>query len=476
MKTLLTTLFVSFFSLSALSTHIMGGEIIAENNGGNNYNVLLTIYRDTIGIPTDVNQDFTVYDVNGNSIMNFSISIDPNANHPIFGFQNGSILPFFPYGVEIYFFSQTISLPGPGEYTIAWDKCCRNGAIQNLIDPLSNDMRLYTTVTVDASQTNSTPYFMVKPVMYLPVNTPWQYNPLPYDVNGDSLSWSLGTPHQSSNSAQGTPIAGYTAPPSDPTNPISIDPVTGTISWTASMLGNWVYTVVCEEYRNGVKIGEIRRDMQFIVLPSGNLPRFMNFNKIPTIDGYYYWDIEPGQYSELRLMANDQDQNDVVTFEAFGEPFLLSNPLSYTQQATGVGNVIETTLSWTPSSSEIRENPYLVVLRLMDGSFMMDEALFIRVKKSSITMSTQEQDIQVGKIFPNPANELVNIPLNIKDAGNVSIKFYNVYGQLALEKKDYFNNGNHMVMVPTELPSGQYTVSIDQDTKHLGNQSIIIMK
>jgi hypothetical protein len=86
MKTLLTTLFVSFFSLSALSTHIMGGEIIAENNGGNNYNVLLTIYRDTIGIPTDVNQDFTVYDVNGNSIMNFSISMDPNANHPIFGF------------------------------------------------------------------------------------------------------------------------------------------------------------------------------------------------------------------------------------------------------------------------------------------------------------------------------------------------------------------------------------------------------
>ena len=91
-------------------------------------------------------------------------------------------------------------------------------------------------------------------------------------------------------------------------------------------------------------------------------------------------------------------------------------------------------------------------------------------------MGIQDQDIQLGKIFPNPANDLVNIPLNINEAGNVSIKFYNIYGQLALEKKDYFNNGNHMVMVPTELPSGQYTVSIDQDTKHLGNQSIIIMK
>ena len=476
MKTLLTTLFISIFSFSALSTHIMGGEIIAENNGGNNYNILLTIYRDTVGIQTDINQDFSVYDVNGNNIMNFTSTLDANANHPVFGFQNGSLLPYFPYGVEIYFFSKTITLPGPGEYTIAWDKCCRNAAIQNLVAPLSNDMRLYTTVTVDAAQTNSTPYFMVKPVMYLPVNTPWQYNPLPYDVNGDSLSWSLGAPHESSGSPTGNPITGYTAPPSDPSNLISIDPVTGTISWTASMLGNWVYTVICEEYRNGVKIGEIRRDMQFIVLPSGNLPRFMNFNKIPMINGYYYWDIEPGQNHELRLMANDQDQNDAVTFEAFGEPFLLANPLTFSQQNTGIGNQIETILSWAPTTAEIREDPYLVVLRLMDGTYMMDEALFIRVKKSTATMGINNNEIELGKVFPNPSRDRINIPLNIKESGNVNIKFYNIYGQLVLEKSDYFNTGSHMAIIPTELPAGQYTISVDQQSKHLGDQSIIIIK
>ena len=476
MKTLLTTLFLSIFSFSALSTHIMGGEIIAENNGGNDYNVLLTIYRDTVGIPTDVNQNFSVFDDMGNNIMNFSMTMDPSANHPIFGFQNGSLLPFFPYGVEIYFFSKTITLPGTGEYTITWDKCCRNGAIQNLIDPLSNDMRLYTTVTVDPSQTNSTPYFMVKPVMYLPVNTPWQYNPLPYDVNGDSLSWSLGAPHQSSSSPSGSAIPGYTAPPSDPSGMISIDPVTGTISWTASLLGNWVYTVICEEYRNGVKIGEIRRDMQFIVLPSGNLPRFMNFDKIPTENGYYFWDIEPGQYSELRLMASDLDVNDNITFEAFGEPFILNNPLSFSQQATGVGNQIETKLSWTPTTAEIKEDPYLVVLRLMDGSYMMDEALFIRVKKSITTMGLLDEQVQLGKIFPNPSRDVVNIPLNINESGNVNIKFFNIYGQLVLEKSDYFNIGNHMVLLPNDLPAGQYTVTVDQESKHLGNQPIVIIK
>ena len=111
MKTLLATLFLSIFSFSALSTHIMGGEITAENNGGNDYNVLLTIYRDTIGIPTGLNQNFSVFDDSGTNIMNFSMIMDQSANHPIFGFQNGSLLPYFPYGVEIYFFSKTITLP-----------------------------------------------------------------------------------------------------------------------------------------------------------------------------------------------------------------------------------------------------------------------------------------------------------------------------------------------------------------------------
>ena len=123
MKTLLTTLFLSIFSFSALSTHIMGGEIIAENNGGNDYNVLLTIYRDTIGIPTDINQDFSVFDDSGNNIMNFSMTMDLSANHPIFGFQNGSLLPFFPYGVEIYFFSKTITLPGTIPSTLSSGIC-----------------------------------------------------------------------------------------------------------------------------------------------------------------------------------------------------------------------------------------------------------------------------------------------------------------------------------------------------------------
>ena len=163
-RIILLTTFVMSLTFSAMATHVMGGEIIAEHNGNNNYRILLTMYRDTVGINTDSTQTFDIWQ-NGTIITSITTQMDPNANHPIFGFQQGTLLPYFPYGVEMYFFSDTITLPGAGEYTISWDNCCRNGAIQNLPNPLSVDMRLFTTVTVDPNQGNSSPYFMVKPVV-----------------------------------------------------------------------------------------------------------------------------------------------------------------------------------------------------------------------------------------------------------------------------------------------------------------------
>ena len=101
-----------------------------------------------------------------------------------------------------------------------------------------------------------------------------------------------------------------------------IDVVTGDISWTASFIGNYVTTVLVEEYRNGVKIGEIRRDMQLIVLPSWNaLSMFTNITNIPTnTAGYPYVSISPNQNYQLSLMASDPDINDLIVMEAFGEP------------------------------------------------------------------------------------------------------------------------------------------------------------
>ena len=475
-KVILILSFLYVFIPSAFSTHLMGGEIIAQHNGGNDYIILLTIYRDTIGVPVDSSQVLYISDANGNLITSINCPLDSMANHPIYGFPQGNLLPFYPYGIEIYFYSTIITFPGSNnaEYIISWDNCCRNGAIQNLPNPLSNDMHLFTTITLDAASSNSTPYFMVKPVIFLPVNTPWQYNPLPFDPDGDSLHWSLGVPHESNGTAFGSPITGYTDPPSDPSNVFSINPVTGTISWTATTLGNWVYTVVCEEYRNGIKIGEIRRDMQFIVLSSGGLPKFTNLGTIPLVNGYPQWTINAGQNFELRLLANDPDPNDSVFFEAYGEPFLLANPPLFFQESTPNVNEIEAVLTWEPTSSEVRSDPYLVVLRLLDNVYMFDETIFIQVNGP---VNVEKHDAKnIGSVFPNPVNNIIHIPVNLNYSGDVSVKIYDLYGKLVLEREDYFSEGDHMILIPAELSNGQYILSIDQNNKRIGTQNFTVVK
>ncbi len=67
-KVILILSFLYIFTPSAFSTHFMGGEIIAQHDGGNNYIILLTLYRDTAGIPMQTSQLIDIRNSNGNLI------------------------------------------------------------------------------------------------------------------------------------------------------------------------------------------------------------------------------------------------------------------------------------------------------------------------------------------------------------------------------------------------------------------------
>ena len=77
----------------------------------------------------------------------------------------------------MYHFTDTIDFPSNGYYMIKWTDCCRNGAIVNMANPLSESMSFLTYVNVDSANPNSSPTFLAPPVSYLPANTLWQYNP-----------------------------------------------------------------------------------------------------------------------------------------------------------------------------------------------------------------------------------------------------------------------------------------------------------
>ena len=252
-------------SSSAFSTHLMGGEITAKQIGPLEYEINMVLYRDAFGIDMDQTQQYSIFNQAGQNIgvydFNFRSSV------------SGDQVSGFPYGVEPYYFRDVITLPYGGVYRIAWVDCCRNEAILNLTYPLNDNMYLSTTLTAYHSYHNSTPEFLSPPVVYLPVLTHWQYNPLPVDTDGDSLAWVIDNVYRNYDGEYATntsyPCGGWELPYSAPADTFSIDHQTGIISWMASTLGNFVASVLVTEFRDGQEIGRVRRDMQFVVVPSG---------------------------------------------------------------------------------------------------------------------------------------------------------------------------------------------------------------
>ena len=389
----------------------MGGQIVVTNLGGYDYEIKLTAYRDTIGIPMATAAMFQIsMDSAGVMIPITLLTV------PADSISGGLVMGVSAaYGVEVYTYTDTITLPGDGYYTIYWQDCCRNAAIINMGNAGAEYFALSTSLTVDSLNPNSSPSYLTLPVAYLPSDTLWQYNPLPFDPDGDSLAWSLTTPLSSGGIVSGYQFLDDTMFYSNPSTPFALDSVTGELSWSAKMQGNFVAAFLIEEYRNGVKIGEMRRDMQYIVISdtSNYLPVVSNMISFPTNSGGYpYVVIFPSQNYSVSLLASDPNINDVVTLSAFGEPFNLqtSSPLLLTF-STGNGNEIEGIFSWTPDMSDIRTQPYLVVFRVSDGFYNFDYTVQIEV--SSVT-SVEELDIKTinnNKIYDVLGRELKEIPV-----------------------------------------------------------------
>lgn len=393
-STLLSLLFTLLCTISGNATHLMGGEIVAQQISGSQYQIVMTVYRDTAGVPMQTTAQFNISDSAGSTVASLTTPYD--------SVLSGNTLPMYPYGVEVYFFIDTITFTNSGTYTIGWSSCCRNGAIQNIATPLSQSMFLQTDVTVFDSTSNSTPWFLVPASIFLPANTPWQYNPLPFDPDGDSLFWSLSQPLNALNTA----CPGYTLPPGTVANPMTINPITGTITWTATMVGNFVTSVLVEEFRDGQKIGEIRRDMQFIVVQTSVAGPIWNAGNLPADSlGNVYVNLI--QNSSFSLSVSGYSPSGSTLYaDAFGEPFFTTpNPAQWTCSGSGSNDSIQGTILWAPSSAQTRSTPYILALRLTDGYLAQDLSIIFQVSSG---IGLEEETVQY-LTYPNPATESITI-------------------------------------------------------------------
>jgi hypothetical protein len=348
----------------------MGGQITVRQISGLTYEITMTAYRDTSGIPMYATATFHIEDMN--SAYDTSHVVGHTGMNPFFN------------GVEVYQYIDTVTFPASSEYQISWEDCCRNGAIQNMAAPLGESMYFMTQVTVDNSGTNSTPVFLNPPITLAQKWALWQYNPLPFDADGDSLAWIMETPLGSA----GGVVAGYTDPHADPGNPFTLNPLTGELTWMPDSNGHWEASFRVEEYRGGVKIGEIRRDMQIIVVDDTTNWHMLSFNNGAwPIDalGNYSMNLNANDPFSLTITGSDPD-NDYLGLDAQGEPLILgSNPAQWVNLGYTPGSV-SGTFSWTPALSQARLRPYIIAFRGFEYHnqfvFTRDQTLLLNVSRS----------------------------------------------------------------------------------------------
>ncbi len=318
MKSLLfyPLLLILLYPFSANATHIVGGEMNYTCLGNNQYEITLTIFRDCFygdpGAWFDNPAAIGVFDVN-NKILDtiFVRLLNNDTLSPVLSGQCFVAPPSVCVHTTTY--RDTIELlPRAGGYQLAYQRCCRNQTILNIIEPLASGATYGVTITEKALLgCNSNPKFRSWPPIYICVNEPIDFDQSAQDVDGDSIVYKLCEPWVGANQALPRPQP-PNAPPYLPVNwvnppygianmlnglpggkPLRIDSKTGFLTGVPNTIGQFVVGICVEEYRNGELISTTRRDFQYNVGVCG----------IPTA-GFFVPELECGG-----LMVNFSNQS-----------------------------------------------------------------------------------------------------------------------------------------------------------------------
>jgi gliding motility-associated-like protein len=350
-KVFLPILFLLCLFSPAHATHNRAGEITLRQIDELTYEITITTFTYTLS-QADRNRLEVQWGDNTYSYAN-RVSITK--------------LPNF-YQKNIYITQHTY--PGPGLYEIVVQDPNRNAGVKNIPNSVNVVFSIKTTILINPTLGhNSTPVLLNYPIDRAALHQVFIHNPAAYDPDGDSISYKLTV----CTEQDGRPIEGYTLPPASDT--LFVDPVTGDLTWiTPSDSGIYNIAMDVEEWRDGVKIGSIARDMQIEVYNTTNHQPEQN---------------EPGNYCvaagtriAFDIIATDPD-NDSILQSATGGPFVVEeSPATYTVDlASAKPGYSRSRFEWQTTASHVREQYYTGVFKAEDDN---DEITLVDLRNVNI--------------------------------------------------------------------------------------------
>ena len=283
----------AFFNAQQLrASHIAGGDLTYTCIGPNQYPINLNLFVDCLGFDPGTTQTVSFTSTCGGDTTIFIDVLNPGGTEisQLCAAEinnstcNGGNLP----GMWVFHYTGTVTLnPVCDTWSMNWSSCCRNDAILNLETPGSFGSFIQATLNSATAPCNNSPFLTSQPIPYVCANQLVSYNYGVVEIDGDSLYYSLIPAQEESFGTPPTNLAytsGYTA--LSPIPGISINPLTGLLTFTPTTIGSFVVVVLIQEYdSNGALIGTVMRDIQFVVQSCSNMVPDPNSGSISSLTG-----------------------------------------------------------------------------------------------------------------------------------------------------------------------------------------------
>ncbi|MBB6001881.1 gliding motility-associated C-terminal domain-containing protein [Arcicella rosea] len=290
-----------FLSLSPLikANHILGGNFdLTRGTNHGSFTLTMHLYFDNairVANNNDNGVRVGIFRKRDNFLMRTFTLFTSNLQGVPFVYDNAACATNQGLNITDITFIENIYLnpsqyDDPQGYYIVYDRCCRNAA-DNINNSSGTGMLFYLEfppLMMNGSNfINSSPQFTTPKGEYICKGKPFSFDNSATDADGDQLRYSFVTPYRGFSVAgnnvnnpigsssipeinwNGAYSATSAIPAESPGMKINNQ---GNITLTATELGLFVYSVLVEEIRNGVVIGQTRRDFQFKVIDCFDAP------------------------------------------------------------------------------------------------------------------------------------------------------------------------------------------------------------
>jgi gliding motility-associated-like protein len=330
----------------AFASHNRGGEITYLHLGGYTYEFTITTCTD-VGPEAQADRNELYIDY-GDGVIDtlFRDQIFPQP----FNHQKNTY-------IGVHTFSSA------GTYTICMQDPNRNNNILNINNGNSDtevfSLQSQLVISPFLGNANNSVQFDECPCPAIAcVGKIYCYNPQGVDPDNDSLSYELTAPFGADCQPMGIQ-ATYLFPNDVAGGTMTIDPSTGTVCWDSpGMVGEFNFTIKITEWRNGVKVGHIYRDIQLTV--DGNCD-----NTPPTINNPPSICVIAGENINFDVTANDVDGN-TISLSASGNPFIVNANQATFPNVSASTNVISN-FNWNTDCSHIKPGNYQVIFAVQDN-------------------------------------------------------------------------------------------------------------